>query len=47
MRPRIIGLTSGGMALIAAGVVAEWWWLLGIGVWMIIAAFLLEMIYRP
>ncbi|MCY0953621.1 hypothetical protein OG756_35375 [Streptomyces sp. NBC_01310] len=47
MRPRIISLTIGAAVLVTAGVLAEWWWLIGIGVWMLIAAFLLEMIYRP
>ncbi|MCY0928975.1 hypothetical protein OTB20_22715 [Streptomyces sp. H27-H1] len=47
MRPRIIALTLGGGTLVAGGAAAAWWWLLGIGVWMIIAAFLMELIYRP
>ncbi|WP_159042579.1 hypothetical protein [Streptomyces sp. IGB124] len=47
MRFKIISLALGGAAMIAAGATAEWWWLLGIGVWVLVAAFLVEMIYRP
>ncbi|WP_411104959.1 hypothetical protein [Streptomyces sp. cmx-4-9] len=47
MRRRIITLTLGAAVMTVAGAVAGWWWLLGIGVWVLIAAFLIEMIYRP
>ncbi|WP_158943682.1 hypothetical protein [Streptomyces sp. NRRL S-378] len=47
MRLKIISLALCGAAMIAAGATAEWWWLLGIGVWVLAAAFLMEMIYRP
>lgn len=47
MRLRIIVLTLGATAMITAGVATEWWWLLGIGVWTVIVAFLTELIYRP
>ncbi|MEU9378531.1 hypothetical protein AB0D94_32920 [Streptomyces sp. NPDC048255] len=47
MRLRIIVLTLGAAAMITAGLATEWWWLLGIGVWTVIVAFLMEMIYRP
>ncbi|MFC9820484.1 hypothetical protein ACFWG6_35390 [Streptomyces erythrochromogenes] len=47
MRLKIISLALCGAAVIAAGATAQWWWLLGIGVWVLVAAFLMEMIYRP
>ncbi|MER6625296.1 MULTISPECIES: hypothetical protein [unclassified Streptomyces] len=47
MRSRIVGLTSGSVVLIAGGAFADWMWLIGIGAWMLVAAGLLEMIYRP
>ena len=47
MRRWIIALTICAAALVAAGAAAGWWWLLGTGVWALIAAFLLEIIYRP
>ncbi|MFD3761068.1 hypothetical protein [Streptomyces sp. NPDC058622] len=47
MRRRILTLTLVAAAMAAAGAVAGWWWLLGIGVWVLITAFLIEMIYRP
>ncbi|MFD9520737.1 hypothetical protein [Streptomyces sp. NPDC059979] len=47
MRLRIITLILCAAAMIAAGLATEWWWLLGIGVWTVIVAFLTEMIYRP
>jgi len=33
--------------LIAAGAVSDSWWLIGGGAWALIAAGLIEMIYRP
>lgn len=47
MGTRIIVLMMGSGVLVSAGALAEWWWLMGIGAWMLIAAGLLEMIYRP
>ncbi|GAA2931547.1 hypothetical protein G3I30_12615 [Actinospica acidiphila] len=47
MRSRIVGLTSGSVALIAGGALADSMWLIGVGAWTLIAAGLLEMIYRP
>ncbi|MFI1286728.1 hypothetical protein ACH4U5_39285 [Streptomyces sp. NPDC020858] len=41
MRTKIIALVLCGAANIAAGAAAEWWWLLGIGVWVLVAAFLM------
>lgn len=42
---RVLLLTA--VALVAGGVLTETLWLLGIGAWVMIAAGLLEMIYRP
>ncbi|MEU2989323.1 hypothetical protein ACPCAJ_07410 [Streptomyces griseoincarnatus] len=47
MRSRIVGLTSGSVVLIAGGALADSTWLIGVGAWTLIAAGLLEMIYRP
>ncbi|MET9318834.1 hypothetical protein ABZX75_01330 [Streptomyces sp. NPDC003038] len=47
MRLRIIALALCAAIMITVGAAAEWWWLLGIGVWTVIVAFLTEMIYRP
>lgn len=47
MRSRIISLMIGSVVLVTAGALADWWWLIGVGAWMLIAAGLLEMIYRP
>ena len=35
------------VALIALGGSTDTWWVLGVGVWVLIAAFLTELIYRP
>ncbi|MGJ5805303.1 hypothetical protein ACSCB1_40360 [Streptomyces europaeiscabiei] len=47
MRSGIVSLMIGAAVLVTAGALADWWWLIGIGAWMLIAAGLLEMIYRP
>lgn len=47
MRRVIIALTTLALVLVAAGALAGWLWLVGIGAWMLITAFLLELIYRP
>jgi hypothetical protein len=47
MRSRIVSLMTGAVVLVTAGALADWWWLIGIGAWMLIAAGLLEMIVRP
>ncbi|WP_107470955.1 hypothetical protein [Streptomyces sp. WZ.A104] len=35
------------VVLITAGAVSDSWWLIGSGAWALIAAGLIEMIYRP
>ncbi|MFJ6760469.1 MULTISPECIES: hypothetical protein [unclassified Streptomyces] len=47
MRFRVIALALGATVMIAAGAAFEWWWLLGIGVWTMVVAFLTELIHRP
>ncbi|MFC4469292.1 hypothetical protein ACFPH6_33070 [Streptomyces xiangluensis] len=47
MQSRIVSLMIGAVVLGTAGALADWLWLIGIGAWMLIAAGLLEMIYRP
>ncbi|MFD3679437.1 hypothetical protein [Streptomyces sp. NPDC058613] len=47
MRRRILTLTPAAAVMAAVGALFGWWWLLGVGVWVLIAAFLIEMIYRP
>ena len=47
IRSRVTGLMIGSVVLVTAGALADWWWLIGAGAWMLIAAGLLEMIYRP
>jgi hypothetical protein len=37
----------GSLVLVTAGALADWWWVIGIGAWMLIAAGLLEKIFRP
>ncbi|PGH50530.1 hypothetical protein CRI70_11580 [Streptomyces sp. Ru87] len=40
-------LTVTAATLIAAGALLRAMWLIGIGAWVLISAFLIEMIYRP
>ncbi|MGA4799715.1 hypothetical protein [Streptomyces lavendulocolor] len=47
MRRLVIALTMLAVVLVVSGALAGWLWLTGIGVWVLITAFLLELIYRP
>ncbi|MFV0126671.1 hypothetical protein ACLGI4_02965 [Streptomyces sp. HMX112] len=47
MRRIVAALLLWALALIVAGALADWLWLIGLGAWALIAAFLIEMIYRP
>ncbi|WP_167367951.1 hypothetical protein [Streptomyces agglomeratus] len=47
MRRIVVGLALSAVALAVAGGLADWLWLMGIGAWALIAAFLIELIYRP
>ncbi|MCX5205122.1 hypothetical protein OG897_27155 [Streptomyces sp. NBC_00237] len=47
LRPVIVVLLVLAAALIATGLLVGWIWLVGIGVWALIAAFLLEFTFSP
>jgi fatty acid desaturase len=47
VRRTVLALTLIATAVLVCGFLADSVWLLGIGVWMVIVAFLIEMIYRP
>lgn len=47
IRTTVIALGAAGLTVIAAGAVLDVLWLLGIGVWGVIAAMVLELVYRP
>ncbi|MFJ3939765.1 hypothetical protein ACIPYR_20300 [Streptomyces parvus] len=42
---RVSGLI--GLAAITAGALSSTMWIVGVGVWAMIAAFLTELVYRP
>ncbi|MCX4807724.1 hypothetical protein ACFWWM_12495 [Streptomyces sp. NPDC058682] len=46
-RRTLLALAAAGLTLIAAGAALDALWLLGIGVWGVIAAMLIELVYRP
>ncbi|MEU8893974.1 hypothetical protein [Streptomyces sp. NPDC048442] len=43
----IAALLALAAALIATGFLTGWFWLVGVGVWALIAAFLLEFTFSP
>ncbi|MFI5617140.1 hypothetical protein [Streptomyces sp. NPDC051567] len=47
IRRTVLVLGSGGVAVIATGALLDALWLLGIGVWGIIGAMVIELVYRP
>ncbi|MEU2130655.1 hypothetical protein [Streptomyces sp. NPDC018352] len=47
MRRTVLALGTGGPTVIAIGAVLEARWLLGIGVWGLIIAILIDLVYRP
>ncbi|MEI5034951.1 hypothetical protein RB201_26575 [Streptomyces sp. S1A(2023)] len=47
MRRAVHAMVLIAVALIALGASTGTWWVLGVGVWVLIAAFLTELIYRP
>jgi hypothetical protein len=47
LRLAICALSMAGATLIICGLLIEAGWLLGIGGWMVIAAVLIEFLYRP
>ncbi|MFF3013690.1 hypothetical protein [Streptomyces sp. NPDC057939] len=47
VRRAVLAVGSGGLTVIGAGLVLDALWLLGCGVWGVIVAFAVEVIYRP
>ncbi|WP_185893989.1 hypothetical protein [Streptomyces sp. WAC05950] len=47
IRRTVHALGAAGLTVIAAGAVLEAMWLLGIGVWGVIAAMGIDLVYRP
>ncbi|MGW2582250.1 hypothetical protein ACWCYZ_13075 [Streptomyces virginiae] len=47
IRRTVLALGVAGLTLIATGAVLDALWLLGIGVWGVIAAMVVELVYRP
>ncbi|MCY0946697.1 hypothetical protein [Streptomyces antarcticus] len=47
IRRTILALGAAGLTVIATGAVLEALWLLGIGVWTVITAMMIELVYRP
>ncbi|MEE1770890.1 hypothetical protein PUR34_22795 [Streptomyces sp. JV185] len=47
MRRNVRALGTAGLTVIVVGAVLEAHWLLGIGVWALIIAMLIDLVYRP
>ncbi|MFJ6479694.1 MULTISPECIES: hypothetical protein [unclassified Streptomyces] len=47
IRRTALALGAAGSTVIAAGAVLDAMWLLGIGVWGVMAAMAIELVYRP
>ncbi|MEJ8642048.1 hypothetical protein WKI68_12335 [Streptomyces sp. MS1.HAVA.3] len=47
IRRTVLALGAAGLAVIASGALLEALWLLGLGVWAVIAAMVIELVYRP
>ncbi|MCY0922678.1 MULTISPECIES: hypothetical protein [unclassified Streptomyces] len=47
IRRAILAIGTAGVTVIATGAVLEALWLLGIGVWAVITAMMIELVYRP
>ncbi|MER6254601.1 hypothetical protein ABT224_24915 [Streptomyces sp. NPDC001584] len=47
IRRTVLALVATGLPLIATGAALDALWLLGIGVWGVIAAIVIELVYRP
>ncbi|MFI1279451.1 MULTISPECIES: hypothetical protein [unclassified Streptomyces] len=47
MHRTVLVLAAAGLTLIATGAVLDALWLLGIGVWGVITAIAIELVYRP
>ncbi|MFJ6782467.1 hypothetical protein [Streptomyces yangpuensis] len=47
IRRTMLALGAAGLTLITAGAALDTLWLLGIGVWGVIGALVIELVYRP
>ncbi|MFJ1566325.1 hypothetical protein ACIOG8_19225 [Streptomyces erythrochromogenes] len=47
VRRTVLALAAAGLTVIATGAILDTLWLLGIGVWAVIAAMAIELVYRP
>ncbi|MGY4387905.1 fatty acid desaturase [Streptomyces sp. TE12347] len=47
VRRTVLVLGAAGLTVIATGAILDALWLLGIGVWALIAAMVIELVYRP
>ncbi|MER5760598.1 hypothetical protein [Streptomyces sp. NPDC002082] len=47
IRRTVLALGAVGLSVIATGVALDLLWLLGIGVWGVIGAMAVELVYRP
>ncbi|MEU4120876.1 hypothetical protein [Streptomyces virginiae] len=47
IRRAILALGAAGLTVIATGALLEALWLLGLGVWAVITAMVIELVYRP
>ncbi|MYV74745.1 hypothetical protein GT352_12510 [Streptomyces sp. SID1046] len=47
VRRTVLVLGAAGLTVIATGAILDALWLLGIGVWAVIAAMVIELVYRP
>ncbi|MCX4776232.1 hypothetical protein [Streptomyces sp. NBC_01264] len=43
----VLALGAGGLVVVTTGAALDVMWLLGIGVWGLIAAMVIELVYRP
>ncbi|MEU9086602.1 hypothetical protein [Streptomyces sp. NPDC048357] len=46
IRRTVLALAAAGLALVTTGAAIDALWLLGIGVWALIAAMVIELVYR-
>ncbi|MFD9366685.1 hypothetical protein ACFWA6_03100 [Streptomyces sp. NPDC060020] len=47
VRRTVLALAASGLAVITTGAALDALWLLGIGVWALIAAMVIELVYQP
>ncbi|MER6197219.1 hypothetical protein ABT234_07550 [Streptomyces sp. NPDC001586] len=47
VRRTVLALAAAGLAVVTTGAALDTLWLLGIGVWTLIAAMVIELVYQP